>query len=155
MTLSTYIANLLSGNVNHLSKFHDTISDGKWLIDALGSETLYDLSTIATKAFAALLVPEAWRTNNLQPIILMENTPCDLGNPLDLMNDDATHSGGSCAVDGKTFYLVGFSNVQCQYGSYGNYGGGNYACQTDVFQKLPGIDQLGTYGFDKDNIIRR
>lgn len=91
----------------------------------------------------------------LEPIIFMENAQCDTGNPLGLMNNDPTHSDGSCAVNSKTFFLIEFNNQQCQYGSHGNYGGGNHACETDVFQKLQGTDQLSDYGFDKNNIIRK
>lgn len=67
------------------------------------------------------------------------------------MNNDATHSGGSCAVEGKTFFLVGFSRVQCQDVTIGF----EFPCRENVFQKLPGIEKLSDYGFDKDSIIRR
>lgn len=108
--LNDYVNNLLSGDVTHLSALHNAIQDGKWLIDILGAQSAYDLSGQATQAFAALLVPEAWKLSQLQPMILMEEKDCDIGNPLTLMNNEATHSGGSCAVAGKTFFLVGFSS---------------------------------------------
>ena len=104
-TLYSYTKNLLFGKVGQLSKFHKTLSNGKWLVDGLGSETQYDLSVSATKAFAALLVSEAWKLNNLMPIILIENTQYDTGNPLEMIHDEASHSGGSCAIGGKTFFL--------------------------------------------------
>lgn len=38
--------------------------------------------------------------------------------------------------------------------SYANYGGRSYACETQVFPALPGIYDLPSYGFSKDDTIK-
>ena len=156
-TLSTYITNLLAGRVDTLSNLHDQISDGHWVVDQLqqsGSD-LFSLSTATTGAFAALLAPAAWELNQLQPILLVEQKQCDGGEPLSIMDSDATHAGGSCIIDDVTLFLVGFDNHQCQTNSFpgGVPHTDNVPCTEGVFKKLPGIDQTQAFGFDKDGIV--
>ena len=155
--LSDYVTNLMSGKVTWLSRLHDQVKDGKWLIDQLQIQdsNLFSLSDAATKAFSALLLPTAWTLNELQPILLVENAECDGGEPLGLMTKDATHAGGSCIVGGKTLFLVGFSNKQCEHVIFP--GGApvteKIPCTQNVFQKLPAIDELSNFGINKDDII--
>lgn len=155
--LADYITNLISGRADTLGKFHEQIEDGKWLVDQLQVQNadLFSLTNAATAGFSALLLPTAWSLNQLQPIILVEDKDCDGGEPLGLMDGDATHAGGSCIVGGKTLFLVGYDNEQCTQTIFA--GGApstqNVPCTQHVFRKLPAIDQLSNFGLNKDNII--
>jgi len=154
--IKSYVDNLLSGKVNKLSEFHDQISDGKWINDALGGKDLFDLKDAAQKAFAAVLLPQAWKLNkDTVPVILMEDKDCNLGEPIQEMNFDTTHATGSCVIAGKTMWLVGLNTEQCRTGPNPFGPGGNKPdpCPVNVFRTLPGFDKLGDFGFSKDDII--
>lgn len=108
------------------------------------------------KAFSALLVPSAWRLANREtygiPIILVKNSPCFQGNPSPCFQDDAI-AGGSCAVEGKTLYLVGYTGAQ----SRDAQGYPIYGCPHNTFVKLLGMDELNNNhdpDLTKDVLIR-
>jgi hypothetical protein len=104
-----YYGSLTLGSSITEADFYDTTKDGKW-IDGGPPADLYNLTSAIKQAFSAMLLPIAWCLTTF-PIILMENTLCDADNPLTLMTDDATHSGRSFLVEGKTFCLVGYERT--------------------------------------------
>lgn len=145
---------MVSGKAIYLGDFSKQIEGGNWLTNNLGGKNIWDLEGNYKTAFSALLLADAWKlAYKSTPVLLMEDKDCDMGNPIDEMTDEATHSGGSCVVGGKTFFLVGYNSDTCGNSASAVSPGGPVPCTRGVFNKLPGFDNLGDYGLNKDSII--
>ncbi|KAK3387754.1 hypothetical protein B0H63DRAFT_559217 [Podospora didyma] len=174
-SVSSYVDHIFSGRADGaMSDLRDVITNGQWLEDHVKSAgNLGGLEGVMKTAFAATLVANAWKiTENIYPVILMENTDCDMGEPSVLMPAAVTHTGGSCIVSGKTMFLVGLNTGECYIPpSSGTNKRGDLDNSTfvsefslsrrdgvgpgcdDTFKTLPGLDKLGDWGLNKDDII--
>jgi hypothetical protein len=173
-SISDYVDHIFSGRTGgSLTDLHKVITNGQWLDDHVkAAGNLAGLEGVMKTGFAAALLSDTWKlTENIYPVILMENTNCDTGVPSVLMPADVTHSGGSCIISGKTMFLVGLNTGECYFDpssgtnkrdehnstisefSLTRRGGTGPGCD-DTFKKLPGFDKLNTWGLNKDAIIQ-
>jgi hypothetical protein len=83
-SISDYVDHIFSGRVGGaLSDLRDVLTNGQWLEDHVKrAGNLGGLERVMKTGFAATLVANAWKiTENIYPVILMENTDCDKGEP--------------------------------------------------------------------------
>lgn len=144
---------MLSGQTGWLSKFANQLSGGNWVFNKL-REDMFDMQTALQKGFSAMLISSAWKlADKAYPLILVRDEQCFMGSPTDLIDGDIVHAGGSCAVEGKTMWLVGFTGDVCYQNPLS--GGARIPCGRNIFKKLPGFDDLeAKTGVYKDAIIR-
>lgn len=145
------MTSMLSGSSTHLPQLASQFRNGNWLHGALHDD-IFDLSTSLSQAFSALLISPAWKlADKTYPVILVRHERCFGGKPTDLMNDNVVHAGGSCIVPDKTMWLVSYTAKIChEIGSPSSCGPDNpygcgsvpVPCEKDVFEKLPGWDDL-------------
>jgi len=178
-SVSAYVDHILSGAADGaLSDLSAVVQNGQWLEDHVkAAGDLSGLEAVMKTGFAATLIADAWKlTENIYPVILMEDADCDLGEPSSLMPADVTHTGGSCVVSGKTMFLVGLNTGYCYIDpSTGTNKRDEQSLSADhnsttselllhrragtgpgcdaTFKTLPGFDKLGNWGLNKDDII--
>ena len=179
-SISSYVDHIFSGRADgSLSDLRKVLTNGQWLEDHVkAAGNLGGLEGVMKTGFAATLVADAWKlTENIYPVILMEDADCDLGEPSVIMPADVTHTGGSCIIPGKTMFLVGLNTGRCyidpstgtnKRDEGANSGSSHNSTVSDfslhrrtgtgpgcdaTFKTLPGFDKLGAWGLNKDAII--